>query len=140
MSSGLKTPDVTVHAGLDDVVAAATRLSSVDGLAGELVIGGFALDEFAPLAIFEETVYLLWHDRLPNAAELACFQATLAELRALPESTVRPLRAAAASALPAMDALRMASATLSLDIGSDANQAIDGVERDAYALVARFPT
>jgi citrate synthase len=45
--------------GLEGIVAAETRLSHVDGLAGELIIGGYALEELAANATFEETVYLL---------------------------------------------------------------------------------
>ena len=56
--------------GLEGVVAAQTRMSMVDGQAGVLVIGGFLLEELALNATFEETVFLLWNDRLPNAAEL----------------------------------------------------------------------
>ena len=56
-----------VKAGLDGVVAAETRLSGVDGEAGELIIAGFAVEELAPQATFEEVVYLLWHDALPTA-------------------------------------------------------------------------
>jgi citrate synthase len=130
------TSGSTVHAGLDGIVAAATRLSSVDGLAGELVIAGYRLEEIAPHATFEEMVYLLWHDRLPNADELAVFQACLTAARALPEATLQLLRTTAPR-VPAMDALRMAAATLSLD--SD-NSTRAGIEPDAIALVARFPT
>jgi ABC-type amino acid transport system permease subunit len=61
--------------GLEDVVVSETRLSAVDGEAGELVIGGFPLDELAPNARFEETLYLLYHDRLPDREELAAFEA-----------------------------------------------------------------
>ncbi|MFN8458837.1 MAG: citrate/2-methylcitrate synthase [Anaerolineae bacterium] len=63
--------------GLEGVVAAETRLSSVDGQAGELIIAGFPVEELAGRATFEETVYLLWHDRLPDTQELAAFRAAL---------------------------------------------------------------
>ena len=49
--------------GLEGVVAAQTRLSSVDGQAGELIIAGFPVEELASRASFEETIYLLWHCR-----------------------------------------------------------------------------
>ncbi len=51
-------------AGLEGVVAAETRLSGVDGGAGELTIAGFPVEELAGRASFEETVYLLWHGAL----------------------------------------------------------------------------
>ncbi|MBX2999376.1 MAG: citrate synthase/methylcitrate synthase [Caldilineaceae bacterium] len=127
--------ETTIRPGLEGVVAASTRLSHVDGLAGELIIAGFALEELAQKASFEETIYLLWHDRLPTLPELERFRQELALRRALPQVTVDLLRAAASQQIPVMDALRMAAATLSLDspVGDDA-------QTEAKTLVARFPT
>ncbi|MGH7427123.1 MAG: citrate/2-methylcitrate synthase [Candidatus Methylomirabilaceae bacterium] len=51
--------------GLDGVVAAQTRLSHVDGLAAELIIGGYALAELTGRVSFEEAAHLLWHGALP---------------------------------------------------------------------------
>ncbi len=109
---------VEVKSGLEGVVAAETRLSSVDGEAGELIIGGFPLEEIASNATFEETIYLLWHGSLPNAAELSGLKSTLAANRALPEATTQLLRSAATKKIPAMDALRMGIDTLSLEWSS----------------------
>lgn len=126
--------DVTIRPGLEGVVAASTRLSSVDGLAGELIIAGFALEELAERATFEETVYLLWHDQRPNAAELEELRQGLASWRTLPQVTVDLLRAAALQRVPAMDALRMAAGTLSLDVAASDDQ-----WSEAKVLLARFP-
>ena len=55
--------------GLDDVIAADTVLSEVDGQAGRLVIRGRSLDELAGAARFEDVVRLLWQgflDSLPD--------------------------------------------------------------------------
>ena len=76
--------------GLQGVVAARTRLSMVDGKNGVLVIAGFPLEEIAERATFEELVYLLWNDRLPNGRELADFRAQLAGLREIPPITRTP--------------------------------------------------
>ncbi|MFZ1756950.1 MAG: citrate/2-methylcitrate synthase, partial [Caldilineaceae bacterium] len=67
-----------VAPGLEGIIAGSTRLSRVNGLAGELIIAGYPLEAIAANATFEETTYLLWNDRLPNAAELAELQASLA--------------------------------------------------------------
>ncbi len=83
-------------AGLEGVVAAETRLSGVDGEAGELIVAGFPVEELAGRASFEETVYLLWHDTLPDAGQLAAFREALAGRRALPPATMELLRAVAA--------------------------------------------
>ena len=56
--------------GLEDVVAARTRLSSVDGAAGRLLIAGFLVEELAGRVSFEEMLYLLWNDALPDREQL----------------------------------------------------------------------
>ena len=117
-------------AGLEGVVVAETRLSGVDGEAGELILAGFPVEELAGHASFEETVYLLWHGSLPDAGQLAAFREELAGRRTLPPATMELLRTVAAEGLPAMDALRMAAGTV-MPGASD---------EEATALVARMPT
>lgn len=123
----------TVVSGLDDVIATETRLSSVDGQLGELIIAGFPVEELARNATFEETVYLLWNGRLPNEPEWNAFRTALTERRHLPDSTLELLVDAASHEIDAMDALRMAAASLSLASDGDARH-------DALRLVASFPT
>ncbi len=106
------SPEPAFVPGLAGVVAAQTRLSAVDGARGELVIAGYPVEEIAGRASFEEMVYLLWRDRLPNAQELAGLHSALAARRALAPLTLEVLAAAAARRAPAMDALRMAAGTL----------------------------
>jgi citrate synthase len=119
--------------GLANVVAAQTRLSSVNGLEGELIIAGFPLQEIASQATFEEVVYLLWNDALPTAAELNEFRQALTAQRVLPHATVEVLREAIKYRLPPMEALLVGASTLSLDIAnSDA-------QNQAIAVLARFP-
>ncbi|MDH3590701.1 MAG: citrate synthase/methylcitrate synthase [Planctomycetota bacterium] len=94
----------TAAPGLDGVVAAQTRLSKVDGVAGRLWIAGYPVEEIAPHATFEEMCFLLWHDRRPAAAEAAALR--------------DGLRAAALAAAPGrrgatpMDTLRAGVAAL----------------------------
>ena len=126
--------------GLRDVILTETRLSMIDGLAGKLIIAGFPLEELAPKATAEETIYLLWNDRLPNKKELETFRNNLIANRELPATTTTVLRAAAQRNLPIMDALRMGVDTLSLvdpefdDTSHEANM------RRAVRLLARFPS
>jgi len=113
-----------VH-GLEGVVAAATRLSHVDGERGELVIAGFPVGELAAHATFEETTWLLWHGDLPSMAQLDSFRAALAAARDLAPATLSLLRDCARANLDAMDALRAAAGTVSL--GGDDPRTIVGV-------------
>lgn len=134
----MATNSPTVNPGLDGVVAAQTRLSSVDGQAGELIIAGFPVEELASKATFEEVVYLLWNDRLPNAQELADFNAALVAQRPLPQVTLVLLYAAAAHKVDVMDALRMATSSISLRAPN--SKAEQDLRPDALTLVARMPT
>jgi citrate synthase len=127
--------DTSVKSGLEGVVAAETRLSSVDGQAGELIIAGFPLERLASQASFEETIYLLWHDKLPNAEQLGELRRDLAARRILPQATQELLRAAARQKSDSMDVLRMAASTLSLQAPSTSDP-----QQDALTLVACFPT
>jgi citrate synthase len=104
--------------GLEGVIAAETTLSMVDGARGELVIAGYAIDELAPNATFEETVALLWG----HAPDLTAS-------RAIPQATLDLLASAAAERLDPMDALRMSLRGAS---GNDAG--------DARNVLAVFPT
>jgi len=122
------TADTKVSSGLEDVVAATTRLSHVDGEAGELIIAGFPVGELAAHATFEQTTWLLWHGDLPTPAELASFRADLAAHRNLPPATLPLLRECARARLDYMDALRMGLDTVSL------------VSSEAVAIVGLAPT
>ena len=132
-------PQNTLVPGLEGVVATETRLSSVEGKAGELIIAGFPVEELAGRATFEETIYLLWHDVLPSQGQLMAFREALSVRRPLPRATLDLLRAAASERGSVMDALRMATGTLSIGTPVDALTE-DEFYGDALALVARFPT
>jgi citrate synthase len=125
--------------GLEGVVAAQTRLSHVDGEAGELFIGGYPLMELAPYATFEEAAFLLWHDRLPTAAELTALRARFASHQELPGAVMDLLKAAAASGAPVIDVVRMGAATLSLSDPAPLDEGLDQQLWRAEALCAAFP-
>lgn len=121
---------MTYYPGLKDVIAAETRLSSVNGEAGELVIAGFPLQEYAVRASFEETVHLLWHDRLPDREDLCRLEEELAERRPIPGASIDILRNAAQERRPVIDAVRAGVSSLPT---SDDNA-------DAQSLVAVLPS
>lgn len=122
-----------IASGLDDVVAATTRLSHVDGEAGRLTIAGYAVDDLAPNATFEEVAFLLLTGRLPEHTELGRFARDLASRRALPPIAIDVLRAAAAANTPTMDVLRMVAPLLSLGRAEDP-------QADALTAIGAFPT
>ncbi|MEN8183629.1 MAG: citrate/2-methylcitrate synthase, partial [Myxococcota bacterium] len=100
--------------------------------AGRLLLAGFPVEELAPRAGFEETLFLLWNDRRPGPGELARLREELARRRALPALTLDLLGRAAARGVPAMDALRLGVATLPL-----AHPDLGQIELHAESLGAR---
>ena len=130
------TKPAPIDAGLGDVVAAATRLSSVNGQQGELIIGGYPLESFAAQASFVEAAYLLWHGRRPDPQELAQFKQTWAGQQTLPAPTLTLLQQAAASGALPMAALRLGVASLTdyQDSPSPAE-----LVADATSLAAKLP-
>ena len=54
---------------------------------GELIIGGFPLEELAANATFEEICCLLWNGDLPDVKTLNAFKSSMASYRELPAAT-----------------------------------------------------
>ena len=129
-----------IASGLEGICVTKTRLSRVDGQRGQLVIGGFPVEELAPHASFEDVLHLLWYSRLPSPEEADELQVTLARQRHLPEASLALLRAAAKRGVPHMDALRMAIASLTLADPHPTDQTREAQLRRAQAMVASFPT
>ena len=122
-------------AGLEGVVAAETRLSWVDGMVGELLIGAYPLEQLAPSVCFEDVVHLLWFGQMPDEMQRATFTQELAMLRPLPQMAIDLLHSLAPFQPSAMEALRMTAGVLDLDYKARGdNQAL------ARLILARLPT
>lgn len=61
--------------GLEGVVACTTSISFIIG--NTLNYRGYTIEDLAAHSTFEEVVFLLWNNRLPNKAELEAFSAEL---------------------------------------------------------------
>src|SRR6476469_3694819 len=68
--------------GLEDVVAAETVLSDVDGAAGRLVIRGHRLEELAGHRTFEQVLHLLLDGFFPDLPDADALPAALGAARA----------------------------------------------------------
>jgi citrate synthase len=133
-----------INRGLEGVIVAATRLSHVDGEAGELIIGGYPVDELAGHATFEEICFLLWRlaldpdGDLPSPRELVELREELGSLRELPPALHALV--AASRRVPPMDALRAAAAALSLGDPSPADLSTEANLHRSRRLTAVLPT
>ena len=127
-----------VKPGLEGVVATETRLSQVDGQNGALIISGYSIEEFAGKVSIEDAAMLLWTGSLPSKEESLGVQHELAGYRALRPETLDIIKTARNS--PPIDALRMACATLSLDVSNPNDISPAGDLALAKRLLSRFPT
>ena len=125
--------------GLEGVVVAQSRLSAINGAEGELLYGGYEIDDLARNTSFEEVAYLLWNGELPGRSELEQLRQQLAAERPLSEEMIRLLRLLPEDGNP-MAILRTAVSALALydaepdDNGEEANR------RKAISITAKMPT
>ena len=133
----MSTP-VKPSKGLEGVVAASTRLSDVRGDIGQLIYCGYDINELAGNVTYEEVVFLLHHNHLPNKNDLAELKRTFAESRELPEGVIDMIRELPQDT-PPMHALRTGVSALGcFDPGCD-DDSQHGQRRKALRLIAQIP-
>ncbi|MFB6222143.1 MAG: citrate synthase [Haloarcula sp.] len=132
-----------IQKGLEDVVVAESTRSYIDGTAGELVYSGYTIEDLATEASFEEVLYLLWHGSLPNEAELAEFEESMATKRALDDAVLDLMESLAAADADPMAALRTGVSMLSSFSSADADRPTESPESTLAVgreLTAKLPT
>ncbi len=92
-------------AGLRGQVAGKTALSTVGKEGKGLTYRGYAIEELAEKATFEEVAYMLLYGNLPNQSEYDSYSAKLKSYRALPTELKEVLERIPATAHP-MDVMR----------------------------------
>src|SRR5690606_37407847 len=115
------------------------RLSAIDGEKGELIYGGYDIDDLARNATFEEVAFLLWNGRLPNTQELQELNDQLVAERELPEAILAMMRGVP-SDRDAMGALRTVVSALGLHDPEANDNSEEANRRKAIKLTARMPT
>lgn len=92
-------------AGLRGQSAGQTAICTVGAAGNSLRYRGYAVDELAEKASFNEVAYLILKGELPNQSQLDAYRARLAARRALPKALCEVLERIPASAHP-MDVMR----------------------------------
>ncbi|CAN5819844.1 citrate synthase [soil metagenome] len=127
------------NAGLEGVVVAQTKLSAINGEAGELIYGGYEIDDLARNTTFEEVTHLLWNGRLPNDAELKQLSDELAA-----EAAVKPRMLDLLRSFPSggdsMAALRTAVSFLGLEDAEANDNSEAANRRKSVRMTAKIPT
>ena len=124
--------------GLEGVVAATTKLSSVRGLDGELIYRGYNINELASNATYEAVVHLLHRGKLPNEAELTSLKAELAAARELPGGVVDMIRQLPKNASP-MRAIRTVVSALACYEPPEGQESMEEQAKRAIKLIAQVP-
>ena len=125
--------------GLEGVCAAETRVSYVDGVNGELFYSGYNIHDLAEKVSYEEVLYLLWHDRLPNERDLWEFKSKLVAEMRLPSQVINAIELTPPGSHP-MSGLRSGVSMLGMfdPDAQDNCEAANG--RQAGRLSAATPT
>jgi citrate synthase len=125
--------------GLEGVVVAQTRISTIDGVAGKLSYRGYDIHDLAERSSFEETAFLLWEGRLPSRAELAELREALRRERRLPAGVEAILDATPRDAAP-MAVLRTLVSALALHDPSADDISPGSLRGKAVRLTAQIAT
>jgi citrate synthase len=109
------TPEIyagAVDKGLEGVVACTTAISSI--VDATLNYRGYTIEDLAAHSNFEETVFLLWEDRLPKAEELKKFAGEINANMALSKEQIDHLKALPTKGVHPMAWLRTAASAMAL--------------------------
>lgn len=122
-------------AGLAGIVAGKTAIATVGQAGKGLTYRGYAIEDLAAYATFEEVAYLLNYGQLPTSAELLTYTNKLVSLRTLPTALKNALKLIPKKAHP-MDVLRTGCSLLgTLEPEKDFSMQHDIADR----LLAIFP-
>ena len=130
--------ETTWKAGLEDVIAARSAITAIDGAKGRLYHRGYEIGDLAAHASFEETAYLLWFGELPSPAEREAFTTRLRAARPVLQPVLALLRTLPRDAHP-LDVLRTA-VSLAATVDPDVHAGDDEANlRKAFRLTALIP-
>ncbi|GAA4667639.1 bifunctional 2-methylcitrate synthase/citrate synthase [Frondihabitans cladoniiphilus] len=127
-----------IHKGLAGVVVDTTAVSKVNPETNSLLYRGYPVQELAANCSFEEVAYLLWNGELPDAGQLADFQAEERAGRALEANVRRAVDDLPVSAHP-MDVLRTALSIIGANDPTASDASPESNHAKALHLLAATP-
>jgi 2-methylcitrate synthase len=120
---------------LSGTPAGSTALCTVGHTGNDLHYRGYDIKDLAAHCEFEEVAYLLVHGKLPTAAELAAYKASLRPLRSLPAAVKQALELLPPSTHP-MDVLRTGVSVLGCVLPESESHKETGARKIADTLLA----
>ena len=136
-----KPGEVEFPKGMEGLIAGESTKSYVDGQNGRLYYHGIPIEELAEHSTYEETFFLLLHDRLPTEDELAEFKARMVQYREIPGFIYQVIadRAGAYNVHP-MTLLRSAVSLLATFDESAEEDTDVAHERESIKITSKFAT
>lgn len=125
--------------GLEDIVAAQTSISDIDGKLGKLFYVGYDIHDLAANSTFEEVVFLLHNLRLPTREELDAINAQLLQEREVSDWIREMLPVLAERSVP-MSTLRTTISAMSAHDPDGSDNGDEANERKSMRLIARLPS
>jgi citrate synthase len=129
---------MTSTSGLEGIVATTSAVSSI--IDDTLTYAGYNIDDLAENASFEEVVYLLWHQKLPNVDQLNEIKKQLAENAKIPQQVIDHFKTYPINNVHPMAALRTAVSLLGLFDDEADVMDTEANYRKAIRLQAQLPT
>ena len=125
--------------GLENIPAAESSISYVDGQEGILEYRGIRIEQLAQKASFVETAYLLIWGQLPNKEELSAFEDEILHHRRI-KYRIRDMMKCCPETGHPMDALQMSAAALGLFYSRRALDDPNYIRRAVVRILAKIPT
>ncbi|MGO9613225.1 MAG: 2-methylcitrate synthase [Dissulfurispiraceae bacterium] len=139
MSRDIETAILRVKksVALSGVAAGDTAVCTVGRTGNDLHYRGYAIQELAKHATFEEVAYLLVHGELPTESELKDYVKKLKRLRSLPVKVKTMLEQIPSAAHP-MDVLRTGCSFIGTVLPEPDNRTLQGARDIIDRLIASF--
>ena len=123
------------NTGLRGVKVADTKISLIDGEKGILIYSGYRIEDLAEHSSFEETAYLLIHDRLPNSYELETFKNKISSSSVLPQF-IKDTMKLWPKETPTMQALMASIAMYGFEDDDSESNSLEDYENKSARLIA----
>lgn len=128
----------TKNIGLRGIKVADTRISDINGMEGKLIYRGYNILDLTENSSYEETAYLLLHDKLPSMKEMSEFRSMISNARLIPKQMQKNMGNWRKDADP-MDMLQAFVAALAGYYDEEFSSKESSYER-AINLIAKVPT
>jgi citrate synthase len=130
---------IEMHKGLVGVYVDDSKVSKIVQETNSLTYRGYAVQDLAAHCRFEEISYLMWHGELPTKAQLADFEKTERDLRAIDPDLIGVLKKLRADAHP-MDVLRTAVSFIGAQDPNWSDETPAANLQKSISMMAKLPT